>query len=37
VTIPKALAETIGLRRGEEVQWSLRGDALVLRRMSRGR
>jgi antitoxin component of MazEF toxin-antitoxin module len=37
VTIPKALAETIGLRRGEEVQWSLRGDELVLRRMSKTR
>ncbi len=35
VTIPKALAEAIGFRKGEEVQWSLERDALVMRRLSR--
>jgi hypothetical protein len=33
LTIPRAL----GLRKGEEVQWSLEGDRLVLRRLTKGR
>ncbi len=37
VTIPKALAEAIGFRKGEEVQWSLEKEALVLRRLTRKR
>ena len=33
LTIPKALAEAMGLRKGEEVQWSLGRDGLTLRRL----
>lgn len=34
VTIPKALAEAIGFRKGEQVQWSVGRDGLVLRRLT---
>jgi antitoxin component of MazEF toxin-antitoxin module len=34
---PKALAEAIGFRKGEEVQRSLEREALVLRRITRKR
>jgi len=37
ITIPKALAEAIGFRKGEEVQWSLEKEGLVLRRLTRQR
>ena len=37
ITIPKALAEAIGFHKGEEVQWSLERDVLVLRRLTRKR
>ena len=33
VTIPKALAEALGIRKGETMQWSVEKDALVLRRL----
>ncbi len=32
LTIPKALAEAIGFRKGEEVQWTVEGGGLMLRR-----
>jgi hypothetical protein len=35
--VPKALAEAIGFRKGEEVQWSLEREGLVLRRLTRKR
>jgi len=35
LTIPKALAEALGLRKGEEVHWSLEGDRLVLNRLGK--
>ena len=34
VTIPKALAEAIGFRKGEQVQWSIGKDGLLLRRLA---
>jgi hypothetical protein len=34
VTVPKALAEAIGFRRGEQVQWSIGKDGLLLRRLT---
>ena len=37
ITIPKALAEAIWFRKGEEVQWSLEKEGLVLRRITRKR
>ena len=37
ITIPKALAEAIGFHKGEEVQWSLEKEGLVLRRLTRKR
>ena len=37
VTIPKALAEALGIRKGETMQWSVEDGALVLRRLSRKR
>jgi antitoxin component of MazEF toxin-antitoxin module len=33
VTIPKALAEAMGLRKGETVQWSLEHGGLLLKRL----
>jgi len=33
LTIPKA--EALGLRKGEEVQWTLEGDRLVLNRLGK--
>lgn len=32
VTIPKALAEAMGIRRGEMVEWSVEDGNLVLKR-----
>jgi antitoxin component of MazEF toxin-antitoxin module len=34
VTIPKALAEAIGFRKGEQVQWAVERDRLILRRLT---
>jgi hypothetical protein len=33
VTIPKALAEAMGLRKGETVQWSIEQGGLLLKRL----
>ena len=33
VTIPKALAEALGIQRGEMAEWSVRDGDLVLRRL----
>ena len=37
VTIPKALAEAIGFRKGEQVQWSVSKNGLLLKRMTGNR
>ena len=33
VTIPKALAEALGIRKGETVQWSIEHGGLLLKRL----
>ncbi len=33
VTIPKALAEALGFRKGEMVEWSVQGGDLILKRL----